>query len=265
MTAPVDTEDAPERPAVPASDVMVPATPGASDDAVPGSTDGGTARICPYLTSAGGSWRMAGPSRDHRCGAIEPPAPRTTDKQRRHCLAAEHVDCTIYRAARDARVSTLAAGGDPAATIAADQRRRPVARTAPVLLEPTRLVDQAVRFQFDRAPGQVALIALMVLAFVVVAVTRLSAGGGGPEASILPSPGPVASPSPRPTPTTAPSPTASAPASSAVPSAQVTYKVKKGDTLNSIARTFNTTATKIKALNKLAGNTLKIGQVLKIP
>ena len=43
------------------------------------------------------------------------------------------------------------------------------------------------------------------------------------------------------------------------------YTVKKGDSLYSIARNFNTTVNEIKKLNKLSSNLLSIGQVLKIP
>lgn len=44
-----------------------------------------------------------------------------------------------------------------------------------------------------------------------------------------------------------------------------TYQVVSGDTLYSIARKFNTTATAIKELNNLSSNLLTIGQTLKIP
>lgn len=43
-----------------------------------------------------------------------------------------------------------------------------------------------------------------------------------------------------------------------------TYTVKKGDTLYSIANTYNTTIDNIKKLNNLNSNNLSIGQVLKI-
>ena len=44
-----------------------------------------------------------------------------------------------------------------------------------------------------------------------------------------------------------------------------TYIVKKGDTLWDIARLYNTTVDKIKSLNNLNGNTIKVGQSLKVP
>ena len=158
----------------------------------------------------------------------------------------------------------LAAGADPELVVAADQRRRPLARTAPVLLEPPRLLDQAVRFQFERAPGQVALIALMVVAFAIVALTRLSAGGE-PAASRSAAPSQLAvaaTPTPSPTPFASPS---VGPSSSPGPSFRTTYSVKKGDTLITIAKKYGTTAAKIKTINGLKSSTLHVGQVLKIP
>lgn len=45
----------------------------------------------------------------------------------------------------------------------------------------------------------------------------------------------------------------------------VTYTVKRGDSLYSIAREFNTTVDTLKELNKLTSNLLNVGQVLQIP
>jgi LysM repeat protein len=236
----------------------------------PPSAREATAATCPYLASAGGAWRHATPSRDHRCGALDPPAPQPTDKQRRHCLSLDHVDCSVFQAARAARAATLIPSGDPAVVAAMDAARRPIARTAPILLEQPRLVEQAVRLPFDRGPGQLALVALMVLAFTVVAIARLSgAPAPGPVGSPVPSA--VASASPEPTPTNAPIPSASAdppasaPPASVEPSFSTTYTVKKGDTLTLIASRYKTTAAAIRALNGLTSSTLHAGQVLKIP
>jgi nucleoid-associated protein YgaU len=272
MTVPAGTESASE-PSRPAAH-HAPPEPAGSPEPVslepsarpraPASAREAVAETCPYLTSAGGAWRSASPSRDHRCGAVEPPSPQTSDKQRRHCLSADHVDCSMFRAARSARATALAAGSDPALVAAADDRRRPVARTAPVLLEPPRIVDQAVRLQFDRAPSQIALVALMVVAFGIVALARLSAGASpAPSASpsafaVLPSP----SPSPTPRPSASPSPEPSASPSLSV---RTTYRVKRGDTLVAIAKRFGTSVTKIRALNGMTSSAIKIGQVLKIP
>jgi hypothetical protein len=228
-----------------------------------------TAATCPYLTSVGGAWRQATPSRDHRCGALDPPAPQPTDKQRRHCLSPDHVECPIFHAARSARATSLSPTGDAVAVAAVDAARRPIARTAPILLEQPRLVDQAVRLSFDRGPGQLALVALMILAFTVVAITRLSGGGPVANASTAPSDIAVASPSPSPTPrrTPSPSPSPSASASaSAEPSFRGTYTVRKGDTVLSIARRFKVHTGAIRRLNHMSSTAeVKPGQVLKIP
>ncbi len=272
MTVPTATEDAsePRKEVEPGGRPDAAAHPERDARASPGLSARDTVlATCPYLISAGGAWRMSVPSRDHRCAAVDPPAPQVTDKQRRHCLSADHIECPMFRAARSTRISALAGGSDPELVEQADRRRRPLARTAPILLEPQRLMDKAVRIQFDRAPGQVALVGLMVVAFVIVALARFSAGGTvtpslSPSASLV-----LASPSASPRPTATPSPPSAEPSASAAPSAEpsfrASYRVKKGDTLLVIASRFKTTAAAIRQLNGLSTNVLKVGQVLKIP
>jgi len=265
MTVPVGAEDASEPQPATGQDVPLESTP--PRPFAPSARDA-VGSLCPYLVSAGGSWRMAVPSRDHRCVAVDPPAPQPTDKQRRHCLTADHVECSLFLAARSARASTLAAGADPALVDAADRRRRAVARTAPILLEQPSLVDQVVRLRLERAPGQVALIGLMILAFAIVALARLSGGSPVTASPSVEASGAavVPSPSPRPTPVATPSLDASAgPSASTAPSFRTTYKVQRGDTLLAIAKKFSTTAAKIRALNGLTSSTIHVGQVLKIP
>ena len=58
--------------------------------------------------------------------------------------------------------------------------------------------------------------------------------------------------------------TAPVPAASARSASSVVYRVKRGDTLSSIAELFDTTVAKIKSWNKLRGNALTAGTRLKI-
>ncbi len=50
-----------------------------------------------------------------------------------------------------------------------------------------------------------------------------------------------------------------------MPTAGTTYTVQSGDTLYEIAIKFGTTVKAIKDLNGLTSNTIRTGQVLKIP
>jgi len=269
MTVPLDAPDGSDQQFGSRPDGMPDPAEGPHYVAPPSAPEA-TSAMCPYLTSAGGAWRHATPSRDHRCGALEPPAPQTADKQRRHCLSAHHMECPTFRAARTGRAATLILSGDPATVEAIDAARRPIARTAPILLEEPRLIDQAVRLRFDRGPGQLALVGLMILAFAVVAITRLSTGSApGANGSAGPSGLAEASPSPSPTveatPSSSPEVSPSAVPASAEPSFRTTYTVQKGDTLTTIAARFKTTAIAIRRLNQLTGSTIHTGQVLKIP
>ena len=42
------------------------------------------------------------------------------------------------------------------------------------------------------------------------------------------------------------------------------YRVKKGDTLNSVARQFGVTVDEIKRVNGIKGNTLRVGQIIRV-
>jgi LysM repeat protein len=115
------------------------------------------------------------------------------------------------------------------------------------------------------------------LAFVALAVARLSSSDAAvvPALSVSPSPLPTVSASATSaSPTATPSVVASGsiapsgpavPTASADPAVRTTYKVKKGDTLIGIASKFGTTVTAIRRLNGMSNSSLKIGQVLKIP
>ncbi len=240
--------------------------------------------LCPYLIASPGDWRAAMAVREHTCGAVDPAAPVSIDKQRRLCLGTSHVDCATYRAARRALVVDESATS-PRPTASTSPHRWPVASTAPVVLDrggPT------LALRLDRTAAQVGLVALMVVAFVVLGVARLSAGGdaspsaapsqstapvatGSPRASATPARSPSAAPTGSPVPTASPlptgSPTPTSPAASAAPSGGgTTYTVQPGDTLGAIAAAFGTT---VKALQELNGiddpSLIHSGQVLRVP
>ena len=232
-------------------------------------------RLCPYLAAVDGAWRSATVAREHRCGAVAPPAILAAEKQRRLCLTADFPTCATFEAARAAR---------PIAHDRAPALPRPLARTTPVVLDHGRFAISMPAFRSDRATGQALLVGLLAIAFAAIVLARLAgggAGGGAFDASPTPSVHASADPStPPPTsnPTNAagPSPSAGATsgtggsASPATPvpstSSTQTYKVKGGDTLIGIAARFGTTPKAIAALNGITDpSSLKVGQTLKIP
>lgn len=229
--------------------------------------------ICPFLVSADGTWRSTTVSRQHRCGALAPPAPLAAEKQRRLCLTALHSGCATFQAARDTR--SIIESRD-------EGTRRPVARTTPVVLDHGRLAVAIPALRPDRRSGQTVLIGLLGVAFGALILGRLTGGGGPgaterpttePAASSLLSPGPsgqIATNPPAATPGAVPSATSGASSTPATPRPSTTgsrtYKVKPGDTLIAIAARFDTTPKAIRKLNGLpAQTTLKVGQVLQIP
>lgn len=256
-----------------------------TDIAAPGvalSTAPATAAVCPYLLGTDGAWRAATASRDHRCNAVSPAAPLTTDKQRRLCLVAEHLGCSTYNAA----VEALAEAG----TVDDRPLHRPITRTAPLVLDRGRIAVSMPGLP-ERGIAQGGLVALMAVAFGAIAITRL---GGGP--TLQPSavdPGPARTPAvivtpapqdasptaqPTPEPTLVPSdaePTPATPAKTPAPPAKTpkpappaatTYKVQSGDTLSGIAAEHGTTWQELARINKLSDpRRLKVGQVLELP
>ena len=224
---------------------------------------------CPYLVSADGAWRRSVPSRDHRCSAVTPPAPLVTEKQRDLCLTEDHLGCATFLAAESARAAAI----DRPSSLP-----RPIARTAPVILDRGRMSIAMPGLRADRSSAQALLIVLLVLAFAAILIAKLSGAGGGlgvvaatssvrPSASVAASPRVTAAPSPSVAPSTSDGPAASAAASpDATPVSTKTYTVKKGDTLIGIATKFGTTTKVIIRLNDLKSpSALKIGQVIKLP
>jgi LysM repeat protein len=229
--------------------------------------------ICPYLAAVDGDWRSSGVAREHRCRAVAPPAPLAAEKQRRLCLTGDYPMCATFEAARAAR---------PVAHDRLPVLPRPLARTAPVVLDHGRLSVGSPALRLDRTTIQVVLIALLVVAFAAIVRARVASGDAAgaigspsPAATTLPAGGASAAPASR-APVTTPSPDTSGQPSSGPtgntsspapdPSTTQTYKVKSGDTLVGIAAKFGTTPRAIADLNGIANPaSLKVGQVLKIP
>ncbi len=229
--------------------------------------------ICPLLRSRDGSWSSVHASRDLRCWAVQPAAQPTLAKQRQLCASSAHLDCATYSAASAA---------DPAVPPddAAGTLLWPAGSPVPVALEAPR-GRAGVTVSSPRAGGQALLVALMLVAFVVLAIAKtvpLTADRAG--LSLAPTPSPAASAlaavsatpaqvssSPAPaTPVPSPSaPSAASPTPSPVASPR-TYRVRAGDTLAMIAGKFRSTVKAIAAANSIIdARTIHPGQVLIIP
>lgn len=125
-------------------------------------------RLCPYLVGRSGDWRGADPSREHRCAAVDPPAALTSEKQRRLCLGSGHRDCSTFLAARRSLVAGL--DDDALEPDRPPAHRWSLPRTAPVLIERGR--PSILRDPRARSVGQIALVALMAVAFILLLVAR---------------------------------------------------------------------------------------------
>ena len=278
--------------------------PSAEPDAAVGVLDSPTdshpldvrsaAELCPFLLSADRDWRSVLPTREHRCTAVEPVAVLSLDKQRRLCLTQDHGACATYLAARERLLDEQGVADETNASENGGRRpaiERPVLRwavprTAPVVLDRGR---PSVRdILLHRSTTQLALVLLMALAFLVLALARLSADGAGSlsmpsgtaPATLMPaatapavasSPGaPGTRSAPAGTasvPAVTPAPGSPAPASPALsPSAARTYRVVAGDTLTGIAARYGVTLKALEVANGITDPShLRVGTVLKIP
>src|SRR3954454_21466170 len=238
-------------------------------------------QVCPLLGVDDGSWRSAYAARDHHCHAVTPPAPLAVDKQRQLCLLPAHVSCATFIAARAvAEEAAPTAPGDHGAAL------WPTAGASTLVLEPARRLGPLPGTS-ARGGGQVLLVALMVVAFVVLLVARTqtpvavavdplasdAAAVAFASASASPS---ARQESSRPSTTATSSPSADlTPAATVTPTAVPTttpggsshrYRVRSGETLTSIAVRFNTTVRKLSSLNGISNpRSLKVGQVLQVP
>jgi nucleoid-associated protein YgaU len=219
--------------------------------------------LCPFLL-ADSAWRSASPAKEHRCLALGADVLLALDKQKRLCLTSEHRGCPAYATALG--VADRADG--------ALLPRRPYPRMAPVVVDHRRMGLSLPAAARDRPAGQIALAALMVVAFAAIALARMGGVGGG-VAAVLPSPStqaslvaagpsPTPAPSPTPVPSAAPSP-APSPEPSPTPEPR-TYKVKRGDTLSGIAARFGTTVKVLRDLNDIDNpSRIAIGARLVLP
>jgi LysM repeat protein len=258
------------------------------------------AAVCPFLSGPDGAYRAASPSKDHRCGALDPPERLSVEKQQQLCLRTKHFECPAFIAATAPGVALTSA--------------RPVPRSSPLVLEKAEPVVAFGTLNLPTRALQVGLAGLLVL---VLAVVVLGTGGNreptaaaGATASPRASTAVAASNTSRRTPsptasviitvvddTTAPDATATVPGRTTPPTASPeptstsggstpgttasttpggtprgsvasgrTYKVKKGDTLSAIAARFGTTVKVLQELNDIKDpRLLKVGQILKLP
>jgi LysM repeat protein len=202
------------------------------------------------------------------CTAEAATVPIGLEAQRRLCLGIPR-DCERFRSAEEARRA-----------VAPLWPSRPIARTAPVVIDRGRRPIGVPHVAERRTLGQAALALVMVLAGAALIVARTGgpgAAGIGAVQTLTPtvrsSPSPLPSLAPNPTPIPPPTPGATAspkptrtPKPSATPAATRTYRVRSGDTLSSIAARLGTTVKILRELNGISDPSLiRTGQVLKIP
>jgi LysM repeat protein len=229
---------------------------------------------CPFLVAEGGGWRLAMPVREHRCAAVQPPAPLAPDKQARLCLTATHPTCATYLASSAARGVRL--GKEP--VVAERTTRWGYARTTSVIEDRGGLRTILLALVLDRRRWPAIPAVLLVTTLVTLAIsgfrpdlpaTAVATASPVPVQPQTPSPEPTL-PEPTPEPSIAPTPVPTAvPTVVATPNPSPTYqtyRVRSGDTLSAIANRFNTTSRAIAQLNGITvTSTLRIGQILLIP
>lgn len=228
--------------------------------------------ICPFLIAATGDWRLAAPTREHRCAAFVPLTSLAIDKQARLCLTSQHTSCATFKASVTAR-ATLAGTGEPVERVG----RWGFARTTPLIEDTGGLRGTLITMIGDRRTWPAIPAVLLVATLIAVGISGIR--GEGPAVALAsPSPSPAAAGSLAPEPTLDATPDATvegtpevsvAPPPSVVPTAVPSfqlYTVQSGDSLSLIATKFHTTISAIEQLNNISDpRKLHVGQVLKIP
>jgi len=243
----------------------------------PPDAPGHDAVVCPFLISDTGDWRLAAPTREHRCAAFVPLTALSIEKQGRLCLRDAHVSCATYIASVAARAQRAGTGtGEPRERVG----RWGLARTAPLIEDTGGLRGTLITMIADRRTWPAIPAVLLVATLLAVGISGIR--GEGQTAALAtptvapaePTAGPTSGPSTAATagPTVAPSvvpivsPTVGpSGAPTPQPSLQI-YTVRSGDTLSTIATKFHVTISAIEKVNpNLNPRTLHIGDKVKIP
>lgn len=267
MTEPLQAGDGGTEPG-PSADVAPVLTPPPPNEFAAG--------VCPFLISSTGDWRLAAPTREHRCGAFVPLTSLSIEKQARLCLRDAHVTCATYTASVAAR-ALRTGSGEPVERAG----RWGLARTAPLIEDTGGLRGTLITMIADRRTWPAIPAVLLVAALLAVGISGFRDEGqtaalSSPTLAPSPTPAPAesgAGPSeaPTPQPSFAPSatPGAGTPAPTSAPTPQPsyrTYTVQSGDTLSSIASKFHVSISSIEKLNPSVNpRQLHVGTKLKIP
>ncbi len=234
-------------------------------------------RICPFLAlSLDHRTAVDGFDPDHFCHAIDPAEAVDRQRQAEQCLVEAHRQCDRYAAFLTARaaaapdIPTPAADAQLARTrmvVELEARRGGARSLAPVGMSPRRWLI---------AGGAAAVgVAAAATAFGggFNALGQRPAAGGAPTTPTptqqptqpaTPQPEPTGRPSPEPQRST-PEPTSRPRNSPSAAPQPVTYVVRAGDTLTTIANQFGTSVQAIQQANGLGSDVINIGQVLVIP
>jgi hypothetical protein len=222
---------------------------------------GRSARVetCPFLRSiAGGALQAPRDSVDgrNRCAAFGDPLPLSRMQQALVCLQPTHEACPRYVRGAMLIQQRIAPAAPPV-------RQLPVLISAALLLVAVLIAAAYVLLGGRLEPQPTGTPGVASPTLVAVSPSPTPA----PEPTASPSPTPTLAPTPRPTARPTPLP-AQYRGLQRCPAPQkcFIYVVRRGDTLSSIARRFNTTVAVLRRMNpEIRGDYLRVGQKVKVP